>query len=584
MTPRWLLNRLRCMSVAEVAHRAGRALARPRLHPLAPHADGVVFARSGVPDLDAAERAALLLEAASIDAGRVPLFARHTVTLASPPDWNAALDRADIKYTWELNRHLHLVRLAQAWALTGAERWRASLNAQLRSWLAQCPPTTGPNWTSGLELGIRLINWSLIWQLLHGQVDAAVQAPWLASIRAHCTMIAARLSRHSSANNHLIGELAGLYVAACTWPCWPESRAWRAQAQRELEEQMQVQFHADGVHREQAFAYHVFCCDFLWLAGLLGQASGAPFSSAYWMRLQRARDFTRAAAQVGANVGDADDGSVWRLQSGHGRAGEPWLQHLFPGPPPPVVPAQPAWAWPDAGYYLFGTPGRVQGMVDCGPLGYLGIAAHGHADALSLTLHIDNLPVLVDSGTYAYWREARWRDYFRGTSAHNTVRVDGLDQSVGGGRFLWLRKARTRVDVAPSSATDFFVAASHDGYLRLHDPVRHQRSIRFADNALVVHDHILGRRVHRSEIFWHFAPDLEVQLAGQGVLVRTARYTLALEASCGTLELVRGADHPPLGWYATAYDLKTPCTVLRIVNESSDVRVECRITISFFDK
>ncbi len=578
MTPGWLLNRLRCMSVAEVAHRAGRALARPRMQPLAPQADGIVFARPGAPALDASECAALLQQAASIDGGHVPLFASHTVDVATPPDWNAALDPADIKYTWELNRHLHLVRLAQAWVLTGDAHWRASVTAQLRSWLEQCPPAVGPNWKSGLELGIRLINWSLIWQLLQGEVDPALREPWLASIRAHCAWIAARLSRHSSANNHLIGELAGLYVAACTWPCWPESQAWRAQAQRELEAQMQVQFHADGVHREQAFAYHGFCCDFLLLAGLLGQASGAPFSSAYWARLHRAQAFTRAAANVLGNVGDADDGCVWRLGSAS------WLRHLFPGPPPPALPAQPAWCWRDAGYYLFGTQGRVQGGVDCGPLGYLGIAAHGHADALSVTLNIDGEPVLVDSGTYAYWCDQRWRAYFHGTSAHNTVRVDGLDQSVGGGRFLWLRKAQCRVDAAPTSATDFFLSASHDGYLRLADPVRHQRSITFRHNVLLVQDHVVGKQTHRSEIFWHFAPQLLVELAGQGVTVRTARYTLTLQASCGTLDVVRGADDPPLGWYSTAYDVKTPCTVLRIVNESSDVRVECRITISFFDE
>jgi hypothetical protein len=580
MTPGWLVNRLRCMSVAEVAHRAGRALARPRLAPQAAQADGVTFAHPGAPALEPTERAALLQEATGIDAGHVPLFACHTVDVATPPDWNAALDLADIKYTWELNRHLHLVRLAQAWALTGEGRWRASVTAQLRSWLEQCPPADGPNWKSGLELGIRLINWSLIWQLLQGDVDADLRTAWLASIRAHCTLIAARLSRHSSANNHLIGELAGLYVAACTWPCWPASLAWRAQARRELEEQMQAQFHDDGVHREQAFAYHGFCCDFLQLAGLLGQASGDAFSHAYWTRLQRARDFQRAAANVGSNVGDADDGRVWRL----GANGAHWLRHLFPGPPPPAIPAQPAWAFPDAGYYLFGQEGRVQGMVDCGPLGYLGIAAHGHADALSLTLNIDGAPVLIDSGTHGYWRDQRWRDYFRGTSAHNTVRVDGLDQSCGGGRFLWLRKAQTRVDAVPTSPADFFLFASHDGYMRLPDPVRHQRSITFQNDALVVQDHIAGKQTHRSEIFWHFAPHLVVELAGQGVTVRTARYRLTLQASCGTLALVRGADDPPLGWYSTAYDVKSPCTVLRIVNESSDVRVECRITISFFDK
>lgn len=605
MTPRWLLNRLRCMSIAEVAHRAGRAVAgRPRLHALAPRGDGVVFMQPGQPALTQGERAALLDEAAAIDAGRVPLFTTHTAQVTTPPAWNVPLDPDDIKPLWELNRHLHLVRLAQAWTLTDDPRWRTSLLRQLQSWLEQCPAPHGPNWKSGLELGIRLVNWCLLWQLLRGAIDAPVRAAWLDSIRAHCTLIAARLSRHSSANNHLIGELAGLFVAGCTWPCWPEAPAWREQARRELERQAQDQFSADGVHREQAFAYHVFCCEFLLLAGMLGQAVAQPFSCTYWMTLRKALDFIRAFQNVGSNVGDADDGCVWRLRSGRcnqaaqmlaldegwsgatesDHAGARWLRHIFPGPLPPMPPPGPApWAFPDAGYFLFGTPGQVQGMVDCGPLGYLGIAAHGHADALSLTLNVRGEPCLVDAGTYAYWCAPRWRDYFRGTAAHNTVRVDGLDQSVGGGRFLWLRKAVTTVERAPVSPMQFNLSARHDGYMRLPDPVRHTRTVSFdgASNTLVTVDRITGESAHLSELFWHFAPHLDVRLAGQGVTVHAKGYTLLLQAGCGQLDLVRGADQPPLGWYAQAYNRKCPCTVLRIVNESSDVRVECRITITF---
>lgn len=608
MSPRWLFNRLRCMSMAEVVHRTGRAVAGgPRLQALAPQAGAVLFARPHAPALATAERATLMAEAASIASGCIPLFARHTAHVASPPDWNTQRDPDDIKPLWELNRHLHLVRLAQVWALSGEERWRASVYANLHSWLEQCPPSQGPNWKSGLELGIRLINWSFIWQLLQGQVDADLRAPWLASIRAHCTVIAARLSRHSSANNHLLGELAGLYVAACTWPCWPESHAWRMQAQRELEQQAHLQFSPDGVHREQAYAYQLFCCEFLLLAGMVGQAGNQPFSGAYWAGLHRALAFIDAFEDVGNNVGDADDGCVWRLQSGcvdqagqlralgaalfdgtaSAHPGVLWLQHLLPGSLPLAgarkASGAPPWAFPEGGYFLFGTKGRVQGMVDCGPLGYLGIAAHGHADALALTLNVNGAPCLVDPGTYDYWSAPRWRDYFRGTSAHNTARVDGLDQSVGGGRFLWLRKARTRVDRTPDSPAHFSLCASHDGYTRLADPVRHVRNVDFdeATATLVVRDRIAGRQAHRTEIFWHFAPGLDVQLAGQGVAVHGEGFGLMLESSCGTLDLVYGADHPPLGWYSRDYKVKEPCTVLRIVNESFDVCVESRITIWF---
>ncbi|WP_305864231.1 heparinase II/III family protein, partial [Achromobacter sp. GbtcB20] len=119
----------------------------------------------------------------------------------------------DIKHVWELNRHLHLVRLAQAWSVSGEVRWLHALEQQLRSWLDQCPPLLGPNWTSPLEMGIRLVNWALLWQLVGGEGSSLfagesgqrLRADWLDSIHAHCRTIARNLSRHPSANNHLIG-------------------------------------------------------------------------------------------------------------------------------------------------------------------------------------------------------------------------------------------------------------------------------------------------------------------------------------------------------------------------------------------
>src|SRR6185436_10251070 len=102
----------------------------------------------------------------------------------------------------------------------------------------------------------------------------------------------------------------------------------------------------------------------------------------------------------------------------------------------------------ESGYYLLGggfdTPDEVRLLVDCGALGYLSLAAHGHADALSFTLNIGDREILVDPGTYAYHTEPEWRRYFRGTLAHNTVTVDDQDQSVQAGNFMWTDHARAR--------------------------------------------------------------------------------------------------------------------------------------------
>ena len=645
----WLVNRLRCMSVAELGYRVrqaakvrlGRRMAGRSAPPPLPRALTLSPAANPAPGLDSAERAALLLDAEQILAGHVVLFAGRRFDVGVPTAWNRDPDTGiigpsiyygdidianrelvgGIKHVWELNRHLHLVRLAQAWVLTRETRWLQALEQNLRSWFAACPPLTGPNWTSPLELGIRLVNWSLVWQLLGGEksplfageAGARLRADWLGSIHAHCRMIARHLSRHSSANNHLIGELAGLYVGAVTWPCWKESNEWQALARRELESEAQAQFSRDGVNREQAFAYHIFSSEFLFVAGLLGQAVDQPFSRSYWAVLQRALRFLRSVRDVGGNVpqvGDADDGCVFRLSTGLDRAaqllalgdtvfgGQPdahpgvrWLLHAVPGGRPEVDPheADAGWAFPDGGYLVFGNgfgeANEIKGLLDCGPLGYLGIAAHGHADALAFTLSVAGEPCLIDAGTYSYWQERKWRDYFRGTSSHNTVRIDGLDQSVSGGRFMWLRKARASIERMPASSHEFDFRGSHDGYARLPDPVRHVRHLRFdgAANTLVVRDEVYAKKQHKVELFWHFAPELDLRLTSHGLSVRGRRFVLQLQASGQDLqlELVRAAENPPLGWVSRAYESKAPCEVLRITTISSAVPIECRITITF---
>jgi hypothetical protein len=661
----WWVNRLRCMSVAEVGYRIQQAAAKGvakrmpgRATPPLPRARS--FGRSlemdGVPPLSQHEREALLADADSICAGHVVLFAKRRFDVGMPPVWNRDPDSGvvgpaiyagdidirdrelvgDIKHVWELNRHLHLVRLAQAWSVTRDVAWLHALHHQLRSWLDQCPARTGPNWTSSLELGIRLINWGLVWELIGGEASGLfagddgqrLRADWLDSIHAHCSSIARHLSRHSSANNHLIGELAGLYVGASIWPCWKSSNDWLEQARSELEHEAQAQFSRDGVNREQAFGYHIFSSECLFVAGLVGQAANHPFSRAYWTSLQRSLRFLRSVRDVGGHVpmvGDADDGIVFRLdEAGSDRAaqllalgdavlrppeppylqqqhapqpapqhvGVRWLLHALPGKLPECDPheSDTGWAFPDGGYLLFGShfgeADEIKGMVDCGPLGYLGIAAHGHADALSLSLSVGGEECLVDPGTYSYGQERKWRDYFRGTSAHNTVRIDGADQSLSGGPFMWLKKAHAQIERMPQSPHEFDFRGSHDGYERLADPVRHMRSVRFdaASSTLVVRDEIAAKKHHQVELFWHFAPGLNVRLNSSGLHVRGRRFALQMQAQGAdlSLELVHGNENPPLGWVSRSYESKQACDVLKISTVSSAVPVECRFTITFF--
>ena len=518
----------------------------------------------------------------------------------------------DIKYLWETNRHYELVNLAQAYHLTKAQIWSTACRDLLESWFDACPYPHGQAWSSALENAVRLVNWALAWHFLGGEAcllfegaaGARLRQRWLTSVQQHCHFIAGHLSLHSSANNHLMGEYMALFIGALTWPYWPASAGWCAGGRHGLQQQALLQNGDDGVNREQAIWYHHEVAGMLLLSGLFGRANGQPLSSACWQRLERMLEFIHGLMDVAGNmpmIGDADDAALrlscdphcnpYRalLASGavlFGRADfaakagsfddqSRWLlgdaaaatfAALLPpaGRPGKTGGVALRRTFPDGGYYILGcdfdTASEIRLVADAGPLGYLGIAAHGHADALALTLSAAGLPLLIDPGTYAYHSEPAWRNYFRGTAAHNTARVDGLDQSVIGGNFMWLHKASAVLEQWHSTPQQDCLVAHHNGYLRLRDPVLHRRRIVFQklQRQIEVDDVFECRGAHAVELSWHFSEQCDVQLCSGGAIATRGNVCLyiGMPNTDATPDLVVGQLSPPLGWMSYRFDEK----------------------------
>jgi len=225
----------------------------------------------------------------------------------------------------------------------------------------------------------------------------------------------------------------------------------------------------------------------------------------------------------------------------------------------------------DGGYRVLGcgfeTGAEIRMVVDCGPLGYRSIAAHGHADALAFTLSVAGLEFLVDPGTYAYHTGPEWRQYFRGTSAHNTVRVDGVSQSQPGGNFMWLAKAGARCDAWITSEESDLFEGSHDGYRRLADPVVHRRRIVLdkQTRCVVVQDAIEARGRHRVEVFFHCAEACAVEAVPGGYAIsRDGRTVKLLFPHAGPSEtgVLRGSLDPIGGWVSRRFDEKHPSATI----------------------
>jgi hypothetical protein len=635
---RWRINRLRCMRPAELPFRLARSITA-HLEPMAPRRHRVPPAdRAAAPEPwisvpEGLDKAPYLAAADRIVAGTLDIFGMSCAGNA-PPRWNRdpktgveapltfgkRIDYRDrrrvgeVKYLWEVNRHLHLVTLAQAYALGGDARYLETLRQHLDSWISACPYGLGPNWCSALEAAIRLINWSIAWQLAGGAQSALFagveggrfRQRWLTSIFQHARFVHGYFSRHSSANNHLIGEAAGLYIAGLTWPCWPELRRWRAGARRILEHEALVQNSADGVNLEQAVCYQQFVLDFLLLALLAGERAGEALATGYRQRIAAMLAFLASIMDAGGRVpmfGDGDDGAVTRLApredfcpyrsllaSGAVLFDDAALRHkagklddktrwLFGARAqeaferlrgrPAVLPRR--RTFPGGGYYVLGcdleTASEMRVVADVGPLGYGPLAAHGHADALSFTLSIGGLAFLIDPGTYLYHGGGSWRAHFRGTSAHNTVSVDGLDQSEQGGDFLWLRKARaacTAMEISDSVET---LEGWHDGYLRLADPVLHHRRLRLGKRTrtLTIDDRLEMSGAHDVEIFFHCAAECVVETAASGFAIRRGPWTLQLLPPphvAGAARVYRGSTRPLCGWISRHYGQYEPAPTI----------------------
>lgn len=615
----WRAQRLKMMSAQEVLWRlrTRALLERLRRQPDGPAPRSIASPRAPefrLPDTRGIDSSFVLEQAERLLDGQLTVLSQSfrldvvdwhrdpQAGVAAPLLFGPLLDYRDpasvgnVRNIWELNRHQHLTMAALAYALTGDDRFAVFVRRQIESWLEQNPFPLGVNWASPLEFGLRLISWVWIARFLHGSPEGealfgANGRIW-PSVYQHQWMIATFHSCGSSANNHLIGEMAGLLISALEWPLFPESRDWADLAQASLSAEARRQFHPSGINREQAFAYHLFATELLMLAGVEAQRARRPFPDDYRVRLRQAVAAALALAGPAGIVptyGDSDDGVAIGLPAGGdhvlGRLtaiasrwlglaaarpsetpGERLAAALVLSGLPPAAPGGQtreespsnagSFAFADAGLYgLTSAAGRdpLFCLADAGELGYLSIAAHGHADALSFTLALGDEQLLVDPGTCSYHFDRKARAYFRSTRAHNTITIDSRDQSVAAGPFLWTRKARTTVNDWRTDQHGTLLRASHDGYRRLADPVVHERTLALSGGVLAVNDELRGAGTHDVEWRLHLAPQCRADLDEDTCVITGERRRLMLRLD-RTLRWTLQVGATQGGWYSSGFN------------------------------
>lgn len=524
-------------------------------------------------------------------------------------DYRDVAKNGDCKLVWEPNRHHQLVVLARAYKVSGDIKYAQGVVTQLKSWLDANPYGYGMNWCNPLELGIRMINWVWAIDLIldSGLFTGQFKTRILNSVYLHCRDISGKFSQGSSANNHLVGEAAGVYIAASYFSIFRDANSWRTQSKTILEREIQAQTFADGCSKEHGFGYQFFVYQFYLFSSQVGHWQQDDFSTNFTLTLGKLAEFIALIAQGGHDypmLGDQDDGYALDLgdpvhdinalcdlatylydkdifnSSVHSPSESAfWLfnqrlaRHQQTKLPASTLQSQQFAA---SGYYLLQAGSlqernQVSVLFDCAELGYTSIAAHGHADALSLIMRLNGIDLLVDSGTYDYYSFPDWRCYFRKTRAHNTIEIDGLDQSLMTGSFMWQQHAKARCTQWQPTEVGGTVSGEHSGYQRLDSPVLHQRKLTLnADKQqLQIYDQILTEGEHQITLYFHLSEYCaEVDIADNvcTLVLANNRVSITLPDNL-TIQNTRGRwDSDPklssVGWVSRGYHQRTAINTL----------------------
>ena len=532
-----------------------------------------------------------------------------------PRDFSFSIDtrsgkNGNIKVVWEINRLQFLGDLCLKYLQNQEQKYLTRFMGIIQSWKTQNPYLEGVNWYSNIEVNIRILNWFVCWEILqvnelvkeNQEFKVFVETVWLPLIELHGRHAYRYESKYSSSNNHLIAEGSGLFVAGCYWS-FKNSDKWIIKGQKILKTEIKKQHSESGINKEEASEYIQFITDFFLIASVVGERTGHPLGSNYKATLKNIFDYIYHMMDISGNVpyyGDDDDGKVLSLLT---RGQNNFQSLLVSGA---VLYKDPIYKvkgnrfdlknsvlfgaegkkifeslqtqnisaetklYEEEGHFFIKKGGQEEEIylhIDVAPLGYLTIAAHGHADALSFFLNVDGAPFIIDPGTYTYHSYPKWRGYFKGTLAHNTIRVDKLDQARNGGPCLWLDHFSVQQLKVDETSEHIIIEGTHSGYDKI--GVSHTRRYRFDKvlDKITIEDKIdvQDNTMHFYEVPFHLHPTVQYSKsnANEFLLTNSKKRTVKIVLD-NTLEttIVKGSENPILGWYSPSFLQKEPTSAI----------------------
>ena len=480
-------------------------------------------------------------------------FLNRTVALGRPLQWHP--DGVDQLWQYQLHAFEYLLPLGMRIREQGDESDVQLFRELIEGWTGAIPMGATSAWDS-YPTSLRIRSWIYAYTLVSERVspDDDFVRSWLDDLYANVCYLERFLEYHLL-GNHLIENARSLLLAGLFFSDRRAAR-WRAKGERILWRELERQFLTDGGHQELSPMYHQLMLElYREVVGLL-VTLGKPAPRWVDDRIYAMQEWLAAMLHPDGELALLNDAVMGmagasKPQIGTAKASD-GLQPL-----------------PDSGYFVFRDESRGDFAVfDCGSLGPDHQPGHGHCDCLSYELDIGGERVLVDSGVATYYGDLVGRNYYRSTRAHNTVQVDGVEQSEIWDRFRVGRRHHPQGARWGSSPGLEWASGAHDGYERLPAPVTHRRWISWVDRRFwLVCDRITGSGRHRVESFMHFHPEAQEITApsldgrSAGTVRRGDVSVQILTWGAQDLRESRGEAPIPQGWCANEFNRPRANTV-----------------------
>jgi len=505
--------------------------------------------------------------------------------------------KQDIKFIWESARFSWAIKLAQAFYLTGEEKYAQFFWKKYAEFSKANPLNLGPNWKSAQEVALRLIALIISINLIKDAKSSTIErkTDLYKSIADHADRIPPTISyAKAQNNNHLLSEAVGLFSAGVFLPEHPHARKWERLGLKWFHDAVNNQISEDGVYIQHSNNYHRLMLTLaLWMKVLL-QYSGQIMDKQAHTKLSNASKWLMCqldpiSGQV-PNFGHNDGSLILPFCPTPYEDYRPILQaasRMFlsepafnPGP------------WDDLCVWL-GIPVKEKrkqtpSFVINPSIPRIGNSnawaslrtAHftsrpAHADQLHVDLWYRGHNITLDAGTFQYNAPPPWDNGLAQTLVHNTLMVNAKNQMLRAGRFLWLDWAQSKI----VDQKDNLICANHNGYRKLH--AVHQRTLkRISTKKWEIIDLVFSshRASNELQIDLHWLlPDWPMEFSGNTCTLSAPFGSVKLDISSNTKinpskfifykkgrPISGGAQEEPLlGWYSPTYGCKIPALSIR---------------------